>query len=79
MIAQSITDSILHHDEKWKSFLVRIPRYFRIYRLDFDCINDGLFRALRGLWQLEEDDYQHSFGNKDENAVSLTPIGKVPA
>lgn len=75
VIAQSITHSILHHDEKRKSFLTRIPNYFWIYRLDYDCVSNGLFEALRGVWQLDEHDYCESFGSKDEQVARLTPIG----
>lgn len=75
VIAHSITNSILHKDGKRKSFLSRIPNFFWIYWLAFDCVNDGLFQALREVWQLKEAEYQQSFGEKDDEAAMLTPIG----
>ncbi|KAI1308582.1 SAICAR synthase-like protein [Xylaria venustula] len=67
LIARSIVHCILtttpigepaHHP----SFLSRVLRLFRLYWLTFALVQPDLFKALRGVWQIKEEDYKASFG-----------------
>lgn len=78
VIAHSVTYSILHSDQKRKSLIARIPSFFWIYWLNFDCVREDLFKALRATWQIEEDEYRKSFAADSKDAAGLNPIGKQP-
>lgn len=75
MIARSITYSILRSDQQQKSVLARIPAFFYVYWLTFECVREDLFKALRGIWQVDEDEYRKSFGADDKAAAKLSPMG----
>lgn len=74
-IAHSVTYSILHSDRKRKSLITRLPSYFWLYWLNFECLREDLFKALRDTWQLDEDAYRKSFGADSKDATGLKPIG----
>ncbi|KAI1817676.1 SAICAR synthase-like protein [Poronia punctata] len=44
------------------SFISRALRIFRLFWLTFRLVQPDLFRALRGVWQIQEKDYRASFG-----------------
>lgn len=75
MIARSITYSILRSDQQQKSVLARIPAFFYVYWLIFECVREDLFKALRGVWQVDEHEYRKSFGLDDKAAAKLSPMG----
>ncbi|KAI1184398.1 SAICAR synthase-like protein [Nemania serpens] len=47
------------------SILSRTCRLFRLFWLTFRLLRPDLFRALRGAWQIKEEDYKASFGAED--------------
>ncbi|KAI0838418.1 SAICAR synthase-like protein [Hypoxylon sp. FL0890] len=71
LIARSIVYAILTCREDgrpaWRpSLLERVLRLFYIYWLSFRLIRQDLFKALRGVWQIKEDDYRASFDIKQQ-------------
>ncbi|KAI2631389.1 SAICAR synthase-like protein [Hypomontagnella submonticulosa] len=67
LIARSIVYAILTIKEDGKptrkpSLLTRALRLFYIYWLTFRLVRQDLFKALRGVWMIKEDDYRASFG-----------------
>ncbi|CAK3894058.1 SAICAR synthase [Lecanosticta acicola] len=77
VIATSITHSIRHSDEKRKPVTARIPAFFYVYWLTFECVREDLFKALRAAWQISEDEYRKSFGADDKVAAALKPMGDM--
>ncbi|KAK4508715.1 hypothetical protein PRZ48_002454 [Zasmidium cellare] len=77
IIAHSVTYSILRSDQKRKSLLARIPSFFWIYWLNFDCVREDLFKALRETWQIDEEEYRKAFGADSKDAAGLKPIGTL--
>lgn len=75
VIAHSVTYSILHSDLKRKCLVTRLPTFFYIYWLELQCVNEDLFKSLRGIWQIQEDEYRKSFGSDSKEAAGLKPIG----
>lgn len=63
VIARSITHSILNSDRK-PSFLSRLPAYFYIYWLTYECVEESLFKSLRAAWEIDEGKYRESFEGK---------------
>ncbi|KAI1204098.1 SAICAR synthase-like protein [Annulohypoxylon truncatum] len=88
LVARSIVYAILTSKEDGEparkaSCLKRILRFFYIYWLTFRPVRPDLFKALRGVWQIKEDDYRESFdinkqklkNKKDKRA--LVPLGDM--
>ncbi|KAI0886871.1 SAICAR synthase-like protein [Annulohypoxylon maeteangense] len=66
LIARSIVFAILTSKDDVKptrnpSCLKRFLRFFYIYWLTFRPVQPDLFKALRGVWQIKEEDYRDSF------------------
>jgi hypothetical protein len=79
VIAQSVTYSILHSDDKPSSIINTVPAFFHAYRLTFSCVQSELFKALRGLWRIDEHEYRTSLGVGAEgqiNGDALESMGK---
>ncbi|KAI2606750.1 SAICAR synthase-like protein [Hypoxylon sp. NC1633] len=86
-IARSIIYAILNAKEdgapaRKYSLLARVLRLFRIYWLTFRLVRPDLFRALRGVWGIKEDDYKASFDAGKENRTKrakaiLVPMGDM--
>ena len=75
VIASSITDAIVHSLAKRPTFLARVPSFFWLYYLRFECLSEELFRALRNeTWRLRETEYEASFGAEDEQKKLLKAI-----
>ncbi|OTB00343.1 hypothetical protein M426DRAFT_324388 [Hypoxylon sp. CI-4A] len=71
LIARSIIYAILTTREDGRSvrrpsILGRLRRLFYVYWLTFRLVRPGLFKALRGVWEIKEDDYKASFDVKDQ-------------
>ncbi|KAI0377171.1 SAICAR synthase-like protein [Hypomontagnella monticulosa] len=83
LIARSIVHAIISIDEDGKplrkpSLLTRALRLFYIYWLTFRIIRHDLFKALRGVWMIKEDDYRASFGvDKKKGKGVLIPMGSM--
>ncbi|KXT03620.1 hypothetical protein AC578_9993 [Pseudocercospora eumusae] len=77
VIARSVTHSILHSDARRPSVFARIPNFFWLYWLAFQCVREDLFKHLRGIWHIEEDDYKSSFGKDDNKKRDLKPMGDM--
>ncbi|KAI8944027.1 SAICAR synthase-like protein [Xylaria longipes] len=77
LIARSVAYAILTSLPNGKparkpSLLSRAFRIFRLFWLTFRLLRPDLFRALRGVWEIKEEDYRASFGaesidNRDSN------------
>ncbi|KAI0398017.1 SAICAR synthase-like protein [Xylariaceae sp. FL0594] len=52
------------------SLISRALRLFRLFWLTFRLVRPDLFRALRGIWQIEEEDYRRSFGAESIEDIS---------
>ncbi|KAI1339840.1 SAICAR synthase-like protein [Xylariaceae sp. FL0016] len=66
LIGRSIVYAILTvryegRSAKRPSIVARALRLFRIYWLTFRLVRPDLFRALRGVWAIEDEDYKASF------------------
>ncbi|KAI1086507.1 SAICAR synthase-like protein [Rostrohypoxylon terebratum] len=71
LVARSIVYAILTNQEDGKparkaSCLKRVVRFFYLYWLTFRPVRPDLFKALRGVWQIDEDDYKDSFDIKKQ-------------
>ncbi|OTA53876.1 SAICAR synthase-like protein [Hypoxylon sp. EC38] len=88
LIARSIVYAILTNRDDGKpartpSLLERFLRLFYIYWLSFRLIRQDLFKALRGVWQIKEDDYRASFDIKKQKHMkkstksTLIPLGDM--
>lgn len=75
VIARSVTHFIIHSDAKQPNVLARIPNFFWVYWLTFQCVREDLFTALRGIWQIKDDEYKASFGKDDRKKRDLKPMG----
>lgn len=75
VIARSVAYSIIHGEDKRRGVLARIPAYFYLYWLTFQCVREDLFNSLRGIWQIEDEDYRKSFGDGDRKAAGLIAMG----
>lgn len=62
-IAHSVQYSLTHNDRK-PTLLGSVPGYFHVYWLTFECVREDLFKALRGTWQMEQNEYLKSFTGK---------------
>lgn len=67
LIARSVVYAILTslptgQPARKPSLLSRALRLFRLFYLTFRLLRPDLFRALRGVWEIREDDYRASFG-----------------
>ncbi|KAI1123143.1 SAICAR synthase-like protein [Nemania abortiva] len=67
IIARSIVYAILTSlptgdPARKPSILSRAFRVFRLFWLTFRLVRPDLFRALRGVWNIKEEDYRASFG-----------------
>lgn len=77
LIARSVVYAILTSLPNGKparkpSLLTKAFRIFRLFWLTFRLLRPDLFRALRGVWEINEGDYRASFGaesidNHDSN------------
>ncbi|GAW13480.1 hypothetical protein ANO14919_028660 [Xylariales sp. No.14919] len=78
LIARSIVYAILtslpNGDPARKpSLLSKAFRLFRLFWLTFRLLRPDLFRALRGVWEIREDEYRASFGAEstdNDNSIS---------
>ncbi|KAI1456070.1 SAICAR synthase-like protein [Annulohypoxylon moriforme] len=88
LIARSIVYAILTSKEDGKSShklscFKRFLRLFYIYWLTFRPVQPDLFKALRGVWQIKEDDYRDSFDIKKQKLKNqkakraLIPMGDM--
>ncbi|KAI0895306.1 SAICAR synthase-like protein [Annulohypoxylon nitens] len=88
LVARSIVYAILTNQEDGKPFrkvscLKRILRFFYLYWLTFRPVQPDLFKALRGVWQINEDDYKNSFDIKKQKLKNnktkraLVPMGDM--
>lgn len=77
IIARSVTYSVLHSDRP-PSFLAKLPAFFYLYWLTFECLREDLFTALRGVWEIDLKDYRKSFGAEDRKKDALQPMGQPP-
>jgi hypothetical protein len=77
IIASSIQYSVTHSDKK-PTFFGRIPGYFYVHWLTFECIREDLFEALRGTWEIKDEDYLASFGKggKDTALKAMGDMGE---
>ncbi|KAJ8126173.1 hypothetical protein O1611_g7465 [Lasiodiplodia mahajangana] len=67
LIARSIVYAILTslpngNPARKPSIISRACRLFRLFWLTFRLVRPDLFRALRGVWEINEQDYRASFG-----------------
>ncbi|KAJ2967290.1 hypothetical protein NUW58_g10490 [Xylaria curta] len=67
LIARSIVYAILTslpngNPARKPSLLSKAFRLFRLFWLTFRLLRPDLFRALRGVWEIKEQDYRASFG-----------------
>ncbi|KAI1170388.1 SAICAR synthase-like protein [Nemania sp. FL0916] len=72
VIARSIVYAILTSLPNGKparklNFLSRAFRLFCIFSLTFRMLRPDLFQALRGIWEIQEEDYRASFGAADSH------------
>ncbi|KAL7619472.1 hypothetical protein AAE478_010011 [Parahypoxylon ruwenzoriense] len=77
-IGRSIVYAILNAREdgtpaRRPSLLARALRLFYIYWLTFRLVRRDLFKSLRGIWQIKEDDYRASF---DARKLSRSEKGR---
>lgn len=77
VIARSVTHSIVHSNEARPSLLARVPAFLWLYWLAFECVRRDLFKALRGIWRIDEDEYRASFGAQDRSQRTLVPMGTL--
>ncbi|OTB10906.1 hypothetical protein K445DRAFT_322548 [Daldinia sp. EC12] len=86
LIARSIVYAILTSREDGRparkpSLLKRALRLFYTYWLVFRLVREDLFRALRGVWMIDEDGYKASFNPKKQsgkkNKGPLIPMGDM--
>ncbi|KAI0475577.1 SAICAR synthase-like protein [Xylariaceae sp. FL0804] len=80
LIARSIVHAILtvRYDGRSAhrpSILARALRLFRLYWLTFRLVQPDLFRALRGVWEVEDEDYKASFGGGRAALQALGDMG----
>lgn len=78
-VARSIVYAILNCDqEKIRGLLSRliatIATFFAIYQLSLTRFRNDLFQKLREKWQIDEDDYKDSFGQRD-NLKAMGDMG----
>ncbi|KAI5369804.1 Putative phosphatidylinositol-4-phosphate 5-kinase, core [Septoria linicola] len=76
-IARSITHSILHSSEKRPNVFARLPNYFWLYYLKFECVREELFKVLRETWQINEHEYRASFGVDEASRRRLKAMGDM--
>ncbi|KAI0183050.1 hypothetical protein EV127DRAFT_448189 [Xylaria flabelliformis] len=67
LIARSVAYAILTslpngQPARKPSFISRAFRIFHLFWLTFRLLRPDLFRALRGVWEIKEQDYRASFG-----------------
>ncbi|KAI0196994.1 SAICAR synthase-like protein [Astrocystis sublimbata] len=67
LIARSVIYAILTSLPNGKparrpSSISRALRFFRLFWLTFRLLRPDLFRALRGIWEIKEENYRASFG-----------------
>ncbi|KAI1744890.1 SAICAR synthase-like protein [Xylaria scruposa] len=67
LVARSVAYAILTslpngQPARKPSFISRAFRIFRLFWLTFLLLRPDLFRALRGVWEIKEQDYRASFG-----------------
>ncbi|KAI1157662.1 SAICAR synthase-like protein [Nemania serpens] len=74
LIARSVVYAILTslpdgNPARKPSILLRTCRLFRLFWLTFRLLRPDLFRALRRVWEIKEEDYKASFGaeNTDDD------------
>ncbi|TGJ78632.1 hypothetical protein E0Z10_g10127 [Xylaria hypoxylon] len=77
LIARSVVYAILTSLPNGKparksSILAKAFRLFRLFWLSFRLLRPDLFRALRGVWQIKEDDYRASFGAESTDNYNST-------
>ncbi|KAI1398647.1 SAICAR synthase-like protein [Hypoxylon fuscum] len=87
LITRSIVYAILNTKDDGKparksSLLGRVLRVFYIYWLTFRLVRHDLFKALRGVWGIKDDDYRASFSGgkqsrKKKGKAALTPMGDM--
>ncbi|KAI1103691.1 SAICAR synthase-like protein [Jackrogersella minutella] len=88
LIARSIVYAILTSKEngdpaRKPSLVARFLRLFYIYWLSFRLVREDLFKTLRGVWQIKEDDYRDSFVfkkqklKKEKDRRALVPMGDL--
>ncbi|KAI1807510.1 SAICAR synthase-like protein [Daldinia bambusicola] len=86
LIARSIVYTILTAREDGRparkpSLLKRAFRLFYVYWLTFRLVREDLFRALRGVWMVDEDDYKTSFDPRKQSDAkkkgALIPMGDM--
>ncbi|KAI2471600.1 SAICAR synthase-like protein [Annulohypoxylon bovei var. microspora] len=88
LVARSIVYAILTSKEdgtppRKPSLLARVLRLFYIYWLSFRLVQPDLFKALRSVWQIREDDYRDSFDikkqklNNKKDKRALIPMGDM--
>ncbi|KAI6083087.1 SAICAR synthase-like protein [Hypoxylon rubiginosum] len=87
LIARSIVYAIINTNDDGKltrkpSVLGRILRLFYVYWLTFRLVRHDLFKALRGVWGIQDADYRASFSFKDQSKkkkgkVALLPMGDM--
>ncbi|RYP10017.1 hypothetical protein DL764_000946 [Monosporascus ibericus] len=77
IIARSIVYAILRANEDGRTYgtlslLKRVLRLFSIYWLTFRIVRNDLFKSLRGLWEIKEEDYKSTF-----RSGPLVPMGDM--
>ncbi|KAI0018201.1 SAICAR synthase-like protein [Xylariomycetidae sp. FL0641] len=87
LIARSVVYAILTTRDDGKpaksaSFLEKAKSFFRLYWLTFHLVRPDLFKSLRGMWEIQEDDYRTSFGasprsNKYTGQDALESMGDM--
>ncbi|KAI1770118.1 SAICAR synthase-like protein [Hypoxylon cercidicola] len=78
LIARSIVYAILHTNDDGKparnpSLLGRVLRLFYMYWLTFRLVRHDLFKALRGVWGIQDGDYIASFNGKKQKQKKGKP------
>ncbi|RYP35773.1 hypothetical protein DL766_002333 [Monosporascus sp. MC13-8B] len=77
IIARSIVYAILSANDDGRTYgalslLKRALRLFSIYWLTFRIVRNDLFKSLRGLWGIKEEDYKSTF-----HSSPLVPMGDM--
>jgi hypothetical protein len=76
VIADSIQHAITHSDKR-PGFFNCVPGFFYIHWLTFECVRVDLFKGLRDLWEIKDEDYLASFGGKEGNGDVLKSMGDM--
>lgn len=75
-VAHSIVDALYRQEDK-RSILSRATSKFWLYYLVLERYRNDLFEELRESWDIDNGDYNISFGGEDGKDVALHPMATM--